>query len=162
MRWTERMRRLSKLSPWTALLLAALGCGGGDKSPTGPTGPGEGGQGPGGATAVEFELVRLGLVGLPADTQLEDCPVTRFYGGKIAIQPKTGEWQIDLRVHDDDGDWAYRDYGESAGDGESVLFDSGISGATYEGTVDEEATVIKIMYDWCYDGVPDVQLVFAR
>ena len=38
MRWTEKMRRLTKLSPWTALLVAAVGCGGGDKSPTGPQG----------------------------------------------------------------------------------------------------------------------------
>ena len=160
--WTEKMRRLSRLSPWTALLVAALGCGGGDKSPTGPTGPG-GGQNPGGSTAIEFELVRLGLVGLPTDTQFEDCPVTRFYTGQIAIEPKTGQWQIDLRVHDDiDGDWAYRDYGASAGDGETVLFDSEISGVTYEGTVNEDATEIKIMYDWCFNGVPDVQLVFDR
>ena len=37
---------------------------------------------------------------------------------------------------------------------------SDVSGSTYQGTLDgSEAT---IMYDWCYDGVPDVQLVFDR
>jgi hypothetical protein len=156
------MRRLTTLSPWTTLLIAAVGCGGGDKSPTGPTGPGGGGEDPGGPTAVEFELVRLGLAGLPADTQLEDCTPTRFYGGTIAIEPKTGEWQIDLQVHDDDGDWPYRDYGGSVGDDTEVLFDSQVSGVSYEGTVNADGTEIKIMYDWCFNGVPDVQLVFVR
>ena len=160
---TESIRRLRKVLPWTTLLIAAVGCGGDDKSPTGPTGPGGGGQDPGSPTAIEFELVRLGLVGLPADTQFEDCPVTRFYGGKIAIEPKTGQWEINLRVHDDiDGDWPYQDFGGSVGDEESVLFESEISGVTYEGTVNEDASEIKIMYDWCFDGVPDVQLVFVR
>ena len=163
MSWIESMRRLTRLSPWTVALIGAIGCGGGDKSPTGPTGPREGGQGPGGSTAIEFELVRLGLVGLPADTQFEDCQVTRFYGGTIAIEPKTGQWQIDLRVHDDDdGNWAYRDLGGSAGNEESVLFESQVSGVTYEGTVNEDGTEIKILYDWCFNGVPDVQLVFVR
>lgn len=159
---TESIRRLRKVLLWMMLVIAAVGCGGDDKSPTGPTGPGGGGEDPGG-TAIEFELVRLGLVGLPADTQFEDCPVTRFYGGKIAIEPKTGQWEINLRVHDDiDGDWPYQDLGGSVGDEESVLFESEISGVTYEGTVNEEGTEIKIMYDWCFNGVPDVQLVFVR
>jgi hypothetical protein len=159
--WTQSIRRLTALPPWTTLLIAAIGCGGGDKSPTGPTDPGPGpGQQQG---AVEFELASLGFAGLPADAQLEDCNLTRFYSGKIAIEPKTGEWQIDLRVHDDnDGDWAYRDYGESAGDGNTVFFESQVSGVSYEGTVNVDATEIKIMYDWCYNGVPDVQLVFDR
>ena len=157
--WTEKTRRLTTLSLGTTLLIAAVGCGGGDKSPTGPDGQGPGGD----QNAMEFTLAALGRVGLPADAQLEDCQVTRFYGGTIAIEPKTGQWQIDLRVHDDDdGDWAYRDYGESVGNGETVFFDSQISGVRYEGTVDGDATEIKIMYDWCFDGVPDVQLVFDR
>jgi hypothetical protein len=41
-----------------------------------------------------------------------------------------------------------------------VWFDSQISGTSYAGTVN--GTEVKIMYDWCYNGVPDVQLVFAR
>ena len=155
---TQSIRRLIELSPWTTLLIAAVGCGGGDKSPTGP-----GGEGPrDNPTAIEFRLASLGFAGLPADAQLEDCPVTRFYSGTIAIEPKTGEWQIDLQVHDNSGDWHFRDYGESAGDGNTVVFDSQVSGVSYEGTVNGDATEVDIMYDWCFNGVPDVQLVFGR
>ena len=156
--WTESMRRLTKLSPWTTLLIAAVGCGGGDKSPTGP-----GGQSPEeDPNAIEFQLVALGRVGLPADTQFEDCGVTRFYGGKIDINPNSGEWQIHLRVHDQSGDWGYLDTGRSVGDDTRVLFESDVSGVTYEGTVNDDGTEVTIMYDWCFDGVPDVQLVFDR
>jgi hypothetical protein len=156
MSWSERIRRLSTLSPWTALLMAALGCGGGDKNPTGP-----GGGGGGGGDVAELELVRLGLVGLPADAQVEDCTLTRFYGGGIAIDQKTGRWEITLQVHDDNyGDWGYRDQGETEVDGNTVWFDSEISGTSHAGTVN--GPEVKIMYDWCENGVADVQLVFDR
>jgi hypothetical protein len=158
MSWKRSMRGLTRLSPWTTLLIAAVGCGGGDKSPTGP-----GGESPGDTpTAIEFRLVALGLAGLPAEAQLEDCNLTRFYGGTIAIEPETGEWQIDLQVHDNDGDWPYRDLGGSVGDGETVFFESQVSGVSYAGTVNGDGTEIQIMYDWCFNGVPDVQLVFDR
>ena len=149
MQWTETKRRLSILAAGPALLLATA-CGGGDKGPTGP----------GGGNAAEFELVALGRVGLPADTQLEDCTATRFYGGAIRLDQATGRWQIALQVHDDSGDWGYRDEGQAEADGETVWFDSQISGTSYQGSVND--TEVKIMYDWCYNGVPDVQLVFAR
>ena len=41
-----------------------------------------------------------------------------------------------------------------------VSFDSQISGSSYQGTVD--GGEVTIMYDWCYNGVPDVQLVFDQ
>jgi hypothetical protein len=149
--WRENVRRLSKLSPWTALLMAALGCGGGGKSPTGP----------GSGDAAEFELVALGRAGLPTDAQVEDCTLTRFYGGRITIDQQTGTWQITLQVHDDNyGDWGYRDEGQAEVDGETVWFDSQISGTSHQGTVN--GTEVKIMYDWCENGVADVQLVFDR
>ena len=154
--WRENLRRLSKLSPWTALLMAAFGCGGGDKRPTGP-----GSGGGGGGDVAELELVRLGLAGLPADAEVEDCTLTRFYGGGITIDQKTGRWQITLQVHDANyGDWGYRDQGETEVDGDTVWFDSEISGTSHAGTVD--GTEVKIMYDWCENGVADVQLVFDR
>jgi len=156
--WTENLRRLKTLSPWTTLLIAAVGCGGGDKSPTGP-----GGQDPvDNPNAIEFQLAALGRVGVPTDAQLEDCGVIRFYGGRIDIDPNSGEWQIHLRVHDQSGDWGYLDTGRSVGGGATVLFESDISGVTYEGTVNGDGTEVTIMYDWCFDGVPDVQLVFDR
>ena len=159
MSWNTRMRRLTTWLPWTTLLIAAVGCGGDNKSPTGPGDQGEGDN----PNAIEFQLVALGRVGLPTDAQLEDCGVTRFYGGKINIDPNTGQWDIHLRVHDDEsGDWGYLDSGRSVGDDETVLFESDISGVTYNGTVNGDGTEVTIMYDWCFDGVPDVQLVFDR
>ena len=159
MSWNTRMRRLTTWLPWTTLLIAAVGCGGDNKSPTGPGDQGEGDN----PTAIEFQLVALGRVGLPTDAQLEDCGVTRFYGGKINIDPNTGQWDIHLRVHDDEsGDWGYLDSGRSVGDDETVLFESDVSGVTYNGTVNGDGTEVTIMYDWCFDGVPDVQLVFDR
>ena len=156
---SERIGRLSRLVPFPALLLAAA-CGSGDNKS--PTGPGEQGQGDN-PNAIEFQLVALGRVGLPTDAQLEDCGVTRFYGGKINIDPNSGEWDIHLRVHDDNsGDWGYLDSGRSVGDDETVLFESDVSGVTYNGTVNGDGTEVTIMYDWCFDGVPDVQLVFDR
>jgi hypothetical protein len=153
------MRRLSRLVPFPALLLAAA-CGGGEKSPTGPNDPAPG-PGPQ-QNRVEFRLASLGLVGLPADLQIEDCKLTRFYSGKIQIDPKSGEWQVDLQVHDDTGDWGFRDWGQSTGNGTDVLFDSDYSGITYQGTVNGNGTEVTMMYDWCANGVPDVQLVFDR
>jgi hypothetical protein len=70
MRFMEMKRRLSILAAGSALLLAAA-CGGGDKSPTGPTGPG--GEDPDNPNSVEFRLAALGLVGLPAHLEIEDC-----------------------------------------------------------------------------------------
>jgi hypothetical protein len=150
MSWNGRMRRLPTLAASTALLLGTA-CGGGDKRPTGPGGE----QGP-----DSFELVSLGRVGLPADVALEDCTLTRFYGGRLDVT-EDGSWRIALQVHDDNyGDWGYLDEGEIEEDGAAVWFDSGVSGASYQGAVD--GSEVRIMYDWCYNGVPDVQLVFDR
>ena len=145
----EMIRRLRRLVPWPTLLLAAA-CGG-DK---GPTGPGVGME------PVSYDLVSLGRAGLPADAQLEDCTLTRFYSGGLRVTDD-GSWEIRLQVHDDiDGDWGYADEGEVEEDGGAFWFVSDVSGSVYQGTLDgSEAT---IMYDWCYDGVPDVQLVFDR
>jgi hypothetical protein len=150
MRRNERIRRLSRLVPWPTLLLAAA-CGGGDK---GPTDPGTGME------PITYDLVALGRAGLPADAQLEDCTLTRFYSGGLRVTDD-GSWEIRLQVHDDNyGDWGYADGGEVEEDGGAFWFVSDVSGSAFQGTLDRaEAT---IMYDWCYDGVPDVQLVFDR
>jgi hypothetical protein len=150
MQWTETKRRLSILAAGPALLLATA-CGGGDKGPTGPGG---------GGSEVDFDLVALGQAGLPADTEVEDCTMTRFYGGGLQVRDD-GTWQIRLQVHDKNyGDWGYRDEGQIEQDGSTLWFDSEISGTSHQGTVDGQE--IRIMYDWCENGVADVQLVFDR
>ena len=148
MQSNERLRRLTRLVPWPTLLLAAA-CGG-DKGPSGPGGDME---------PITYDLVSLGRMGLPADAQLEDCTVTRFYSGGLRVTDD-GSWEVRLQVHDVDGDWGYLDNGEVEEDGGEFWFVSDVSGSVYQGTLDgAEAT---IMYDWCYNGVPDVQLVFDR
>jgi hypothetical protein len=149
MQRSEMIRRLRRLVPWPTLLLAAA-CGGGDKGPTGPGG---------GDEPIGYELVSLGRMGLPADAQLEDCTLTRFYSGQLQVTDDWS-WQISLQVHDVDGDWGYLDEGEVEEDGEAFRFVSNVSGSSYQGTVN--GSEVSIMYDWCYNGVPDVQLVFDR
>ena len=148
MRRSERMQRLSRLVLWPTLLLASA-CGGGNDGPAGP----------GGGGSTTYELASIGRIGLPADVALEDCAMTRFYGGRLEVTD-AGAWTIRLQVHDFSGDWGYRDEGEIDDDGTTVWFDSGLSGTSYEGRVD--GSEVRIMYDWCYNGVPDMQLVFDR
>jgi hypothetical protein len=126
--------------------------GGGDKSPTGPGNDG-------GQQTINYQLASLGKVGLPADLQIEDCAITRFYSGRMQVTDD-GSWEIVLQVHDFSGDWGYLDRGEVEQDGVALQFDSEVSGVSYQGQVD--GSEIKIMYDWCANGVPDVQLVFDR
>ena len=149
MQSNERVRRLVRRVPWPTLLLAAA-CGG-DEGPSGPEG--------GDMEPITYDLVSLGRMRLPADAQLEDCTVTRFYSGGLRVTDDGG-WEIRLQVHDEDGEWGYLDNGEIEEDGSAFWFMSDVSGAVYQGTLDgSEAT---ITYDWCYNGVPDVQLVFDR
>jgi hypothetical protein len=147
MQWTEMRRRLIILAAVPTVVLAGA-CGGGDKSPTGPGG---------GDNVDTWELVALGRAGLPADAQLEDCSATRFYSGKLELTDNGG-WRIRLQVHDHSGDWGYEDEGQYQADGNTGLFKSNISGSTYQATYD--GTDLAITYDWCFNGVPDVQLVF--
>jgi hypothetical protein len=64
-------------------------------------------------------------------------------------------------VHDGNyGDWGYRDEGQIEQDGSTLWFDSEVSGTSHQGTIDGQE--ITIMYDWCENGVADVQLVFDR
>ena len=157
MRWLGIIRKWPPRAAWFTLACLAAACGGG-KDGSGPTGPGGGN---GGGDSHQLELVALGFAGLPADAQLEDCSLTRFYSGTLQLNTRTGSWQINLQAHDESGDFGYEDDGQMETDGSNtVWFNSAVSGSTYQGTAG--GGEIKIMYDWCYDGVPDVQLVFAQ
>jgi hypothetical protein len=85
--------------------------------------------------------------------QVEDCIVTRFFEGGLKLYDD-GTWKIRLHIYDDNyGDSGYEDEGDVWP--WSVYYE-----ATFQGTVDDG--VVSIMYDWCENGVPDVQLVFDR
>ena len=150
MHWTNTKRCLPILAAGSALLLAAA-CGGGDKGPTGPGGD---------DIAGNYELVALGGTGLPADVQPEDCIVTRFYSGRIQLN-ENGTWQLRLQFHNDnEGDSGYGDDGQFEQHGATVRLESGYSGSTYQATFNGDE--MNVMYDWCYDGRPDVELTFGR
>lgn len=140
----------SLLAAASAVLLATA-CGGGDKN-TGPAG-GNGVEG-------EYDMVALGRAGLPTDAQVEDCIVTRFYEGGLKLNDD-GTWKIRLHVYDDNyGDSGYEDEGEYERDGSTVWLSSVYYQTTLQGRVD--GGEVSIMYDWCENGVPDLQFVFER
>ena len=147
----QRKLGRSMLGAASAILLATA-CGGGDKAPTGP----------GGGNGVEgtYALVALGRAGLPTDVQVEDCILTRFFEGGLKLNGD-GTWQMRLHFYDDNyGDSGYTDEGEYEQDGSTVWLGSQYSGATFQGNI--AGGEVSFMYDWCYNGVPDVQLVFDR
>jgi hypothetical protein len=134
--------------------LLATACGGGDDK--GPTGPGGGGNGITGT----YELTALGRDGLPTDVQIEDCIPTRFFEGGLKLNDD-GTWKIRLHIYDDNyGDSGYEDEGEYEQNGSSVSLWSVYYEASFRGTVD--GGEVSIMYDWCDNGVPDLQFVFDR
>jgi hypothetical protein len=142
----------SLLAAASAVLLAT-GCGGGgDKSPTGPGG--------GNGITGEYELVAVGRNGLPTDVQIEDCIPTRFFEGRLRLEAD-GTWKLGLHLYDDNyGDSGYGDEGQYERDGSTVWLYSVYYDATFEGRVD--GGEVSIMYDWCENGVPDLQFVFDR
>lgn len=147
----EKMRGLSRLVPWPTLLLVAA-CGGGDKGQDGPAGPGDG-------PTVSYELAALGQVALPANVQVEDCSPTLFKSGYLLLSDDGG-WFLRLEVSDEDGNWGYEDEGEVDEDGTGMWLVSEISGSAYQAAFNGGQAAL--LYDWCYDGAPDIQLVFDR
>lgn len=139
----------SLLAAASAVLLATA-CGG-DKN-----------TGPGGGNGIEgeYDLVALGRAGLPTDVQIEDCIPTRFFEGGLKLNDD-GTWKIRLHIYDDNyGDSGYEDEGGYEQEGSTVWLWSVYYEATFQGTVD--GGEVSIMYDWCENGVPDLQFVFDR
>ena len=144
-----RIRRLVTLAPWTALLLA-IGCGDGSKSPAGPEGDG----------TATYDLVALGRMGLPADVQVEDCITSRFQRGELQLD-ENGAWEMWIEFSDANYELATAsDDGRFVAEGATVWLASEWSGITHQATLD--GGEVRIQYDWCFNGVADVQLVFAR
>jgi hypothetical protein len=104
-----------------------------------------------------WEMVAIGNAGLPAEAEVEDCRLTRFNSGTLELR-EDGGFRIRFQVNDVSGDWGYKDEGVFQSNGATGWFRSQITGNTYQASYD--GTDLRIDYDWCENGVPDVQLVF--
>ena len=145
MQWTDLTRGLGMLLT-AASSLALAACGSGDKT-----------LGPDTGNVDTWDMVAVGNAGLPAEAEVEDCRLTRFDHGKLELR-EDGAWRITLQVNDVSGDWGYHDEGKYQSNGDTGWFQSQITGTTYRATYD--GTDLRIDYDWCENGVTDVQLVF--
>jgi hypothetical protein len=153
----ETVRRINTRTALAAMgaMVLATACGGGDKGPTGP-----GGGDPGVGAEGYYQLVALGGIEVPADLQVEDCIVTRFHGGDLWLQDD-GTWQLQIGFSDDNYDGATAtDEGDFEQDGSTLWLTSAYSGVSHEARIG--GGEVQIAYDWCFNGVPDVQLVLER
>ena len=92
--------------------------------------------------------------------QIEDCIPTRFFEGRLRLEAD-GTWRLGLHLYDDNyGDSGYGDEGQYERDGSTVWLYSVYYEATFEARVN--GGQVSIMYDWCENGVPDLQFVFDR
>ena len=123
------------------------GCGGSD----GNTGPG-GGGGIGG----QYDLVGINEDGLPESEVLEECSETVFYSGSLSMDGN--HWEMRVDWEDDDGENWTGDNGSFERDGNDLYFRSEAWGGGFEGEV--EGSLVVLYYDFCSNGVADVDLVF--
>ncbi len=121
------------------------GCGGSD-----------GGTGPGGGIGGQYDLVGINEDGLPESEAIEDCSETLFYSGSLSMNGS--HWEMRVDWEDDDGENWTGDNGSFERDGNNLYFRSEAWGGDFEGEV--EGSLVVLYYDFCSNGVADVDLVF--
>jgi hypothetical protein len=137
--------------------LTAPGPGGGGNGNGGNGGGGNGGNGNGGL-AGDYQLARIGFVGLPADLTFESCDPVRITGGALRINGD-GTWEFAIALQDQNGQGEFDDEGTMAQNGATLSFESAAYGDSFTGKIDG---AILMDYDYCPDGQSDIQLVFGR
>ncbi|MGH7511297.1 MAG: hypothetical protein ACREOQ_00100 [Gemmatimonadales bacterium] len=167
MHWSYTKRWLRMLTAGSLLLAAACGGGrspvepgsGNDGGGNGGGGNGGGGNGGGGnGLAGEYQLARIGFVGLPADLTFDGCDAVRITGGALELN-HDGTWAFSLDTQYATGAERFDDEGTYVQTGAELVFDSEAYGDSFGGKIDGG---IKMDYDWCPDGQSDIQLVFGR
>ncbi|MEZ0333934.1 MAG: hypothetical protein ACAI18_07990 [Gemmatimonadales bacterium] len=126
--------------------LVLTGCGGSD----GGTGPGGGGIG------GQYELVGINEDALPESEVIENCSETVFYSGSLSLDNDSFEMRVEK--DDLDGEDWFGDHGTFERDGNDLHFRSEAWGDEFEGEV--EGSLVVLYYDYCANGVADVDLVF--
>jgi hypothetical protein len=136
--------------PIVAGLLVTAACGG----------DGDGGTGPGGGSlAGTYELVGINEDGLPEDEQIEGCTWSTFTGGSIVLN-EGGTWQFTIAFDDETGEHLLQDNGQYRRDGLDLEFASAQFGDEFEGEI--EGDLVVLYYDFCANGVADIDFVFEK
>jgi hypothetical protein len=125
--------------------LVLTGCGGSD-----------GGTGPGAGLGGQYELVGINEDGLPESEVIEDCDETLFHAGTLSMNG--GNWEMRVDWEDGNGESWTGDHGSFERDGNTLYFQSQAWGDDFEGEV--EGSLVVLYYDFCTNGVADVDLVF--
>jgi hypothetical protein len=128
-----------------ASALVLTGCGGSD-----------GGTGPGGGLGGQYELVGINEDGLPESEVIEGCDETVFYSGNLRMDGDNWEMRVDWE--DANGESWTGDHGSFERDGNTLYFRSEAWGDGFEGEL--EGSLVVLYYDFCTNGVADVDLVF--
>jgi hypothetical protein len=152
MRWFE-LQRIRRALPVAAGLFLVAACGGNDNG--GGLGPGNGG-----GLAGNYELVGINEDAIPEEEQMEDCAPTLFTGGSMTMDGD-GNFELSVEYQQFEGPDGWQDHGtfERHEDG-GLSFDSEAWGDHFEGEVDGDLVVLY--YDFCTNGVHDIDLVFER
>lgn len=147
MRWFE-LQRMWRTLPVAGLLLAGA-CGGGD-----------GGTGPGGnGLSGTYELVGINEDGVPEEEQVENCLPALFTSGSMALDGD-GNFELSILYENQDGQDGFQDHGRFQRDGDDLSFDSEAWGDRFDGEV--EGDLVVLYYDFCANGVADIDFVFEK
>lgn len=150
MRWFE-LNRVCRGLPVLAALFLAAACGGGD---------GNGGTGPGGGSlAGSYQLVGINEDGLPEEEQMENCTSSVFTGGSMVLNGN-GTWQFAINWEDETGAHVLQDGGQFQGQAADLSFASAQYGDQFDGAIEDELVVLY--YDFCANGVADIDFVFEK
>ncbi len=148
MRWLE-LQRMWRTLPVAGLLLAGA-CGGGD-----------GGTGPGGnGLSGTYELVGINEDGVPEQEQVENCLPALFTSGSM-VMDEDGNFELSILYQDESGQDGFQDHGRFRRQGDTDLsFDSEAWGDQFDGEV--EGDLVVLYYDFCANGVADIDFVFEK
>lgn len=154
MRWLELRRAWPVAAFWSAVCLTAAvgGRSHGEEDPRDAIGAA-------GSLDGTYQLVSIDDEGVPAIAQMENCTPSRFRGGSMRLA-RDGTWRFAIDWNDENGAHLLRDQGRYRLASVGLSLHSDQYGDGFGGSI--EGDVVVLSYDFCGDGHPDVELVFAK
>jgi hypothetical protein len=150
MRWFE-LKRMWRTLPVSAGLVLAVACGGDNDGGTGPGG---------GSLSGSYQLVGVDEDGLPEVIQVENCGPARFTSGSMTLD-EDGNFELSIVYDDEEGPDGFQDHGRFQRQGDTDLSFSSVAwGDQFAGEVDGDLVVLY--YDFCANGVYDIDFVFEK